>query len=70
MNQIRLSVKNILLKEVEIKRRARVKEEALVKYERALQEGKIEEAEEVSRERNRIYEEILSKKESAGECAA
>lgn len=32
------------LKEVEIKRRARVKEEALVKYEKALQEGKIEEA--------------------------
>jgi flap endonuclease-1 len=32
------------LKEVEIKRRARVKEEALVKYERALQEGKMEEA--------------------------
>ena len=32
------------LKEVEIKRRARVKEEALVKYERALQEGKVEEA--------------------------
>jgi flap endonuclease-1 len=32
------------LKEVEIKRRARVKEEALVKYERALQEGRTEEA--------------------------
>jgi len=32
------------LKEVEIKRRARVKEEALVKYEKALQEGKMEEA--------------------------
>jgi flap endonuclease-1 len=32
------------LKEVEIKRRARVKEEALVKYERALQEGRVEEA--------------------------
>jgi flap endonuclease-1 len=32
------------LKEVEIKRRARVKEEAVVKYEKALQEGKIEEA--------------------------
>lgn len=32
------------LKEVEIKRRARVKEEALVKYEKALEEGKIEEA--------------------------
>ncbi len=32
------------LKEVEIKRRARVKEEALVKYEKALQEGKVEEA--------------------------
>jgi len=32
------------LKEVEIKRRARVKEEALVKYEKALQEGRIEEA--------------------------
>ncbi len=32
------------LKEVEIKRRARVKEEALVKYEKALQEGKAEEA--------------------------
>lgn len=32
------------LKEVEIKRRARVKEEALIKYERALQEGRIEEA--------------------------
>jgi len=32
------------LKEVEIKRRARVKEEALVKYERALQAGKMEEA--------------------------
>jgi flap endonuclease-1 len=32
------------LKEVEIKRRARVKEEALVKYEKALKEGKIEEA--------------------------
>jgi flap endonuclease-1 len=32
------------LKEVEIKRRARVKEEALVKYEKALQAGKVEEA--------------------------
>jgi flap endonuclease-1 len=32
------------LKEVEIKRRARVKEEAVVKYEKALQEGKVEEA--------------------------
>jgi len=32
------------LKEVEIKRRAKVKEEALIKYERALQEGRIEEA--------------------------
>lgn len=32
------------LKEVEIKRRAKVKEEALVKYERALQEGRTEEA--------------------------
>ena len=32
------------LKEVEIKRRARVKEEALIKYEKALQEGKMEEA--------------------------
>ncbi|HDQ05235.1 MAG TPA: flap endonuclease-1 [Candidatus Bathyarchaeota archaeon] len=32
------------LKEVEIKRRAKVKAEALVKYERALQEGKMEEA--------------------------
>ena len=32
------------LKEVEIRRRARVKEEAIVKYEKALQEGKMEEA--------------------------
>lgn len=32
------------LKETEIKRRAKMKEEALVKYERALQEGRIEEA--------------------------
>jgi len=32
------------LKEVEIKRRARVKEDAVVKYEKALQEGKMEEA--------------------------
>ena len=32
------------LKEVEIKRRVRVKEEAAVRYERALKEGKIEEA--------------------------
>jgi len=32
------------LKEVEIKRRAKVKAEALVKYERALQEGRMEEA--------------------------
>jgi len=32
------------LKEVEIKRRAKVKAEALVKYERALQEGKVEKA--------------------------
>jgi len=32
------------LKEAEIKRRAKMKEEALVKYERALQEGRIEEA--------------------------
>jgi len=32
------------LKEVEIKRRAKVKEEALIKYERALQEGRMEEA--------------------------
>jgi flap endonuclease-1 len=33
-----------VLKEVEIKRRKRVKEEALVLYERALKEGKVEEA--------------------------
>jgi flap endonuclease-1 len=32
------------LKEVEIKRRAKAKEEALVKYEKALKEGRIEEA--------------------------
>jgi len=32
------------LKEAEIKRRAKIKEEALVKYERALQEGRMEEA--------------------------
>jgi len=32
------------LKEVEIKRRMRIKEEALVKYEQAIKEGKIEEA--------------------------
>jgi len=32
------------LKEVEIKRRMRVKEEALVRYEKALKEGKVEEA--------------------------
>jgi len=32
------------LKEVEIKRRTKVKAEALIKYERALQEGRIEEA--------------------------
>jgi len=32
------------MKEVEIKRRAKIKEEAQVKYERALREGKIEEA--------------------------
>jgi flap endonuclease-1 len=32
------------LKEVEIKRRAKVKEEALVRYERALREGKVEKA--------------------------
>jgi flap endonuclease-1 len=32
------------LKEVEIKRRAKVKAEALVKYERALKEGKVEKA--------------------------
>jgi flap endonuclease-1 len=32
------------LKEVEIKRRAKVKEEALVKYEQALKEGKVEKA--------------------------
>ena len=32
------------LKEVEIKRRAKVKKEALIKYERALQEGRMEEA--------------------------
>ncbi|MEM3626906.1 MAG: flap endonuclease-1 [Candidatus Bathyarchaeia archaeon] len=32
------------LKEAEIKRRARAKEEALIKYEKALKEGKIEEA--------------------------
>jgi flap endonuclease-1 len=41
------------LKEAEIKRRAKIKEEALVKYERALQEGKIEEA--------RTYAQITSK---------
>jgi flap endonuclease-1 len=32
------------LKEVEIRRRAKVKEEAIVKYEKALQEGRMEEA--------------------------
>lgn len=32
------------LKEVEIKRRAKIKEEALIKYEKAIREGKIEEA--------------------------
>jgi len=41
------------LKEVEIKRRARVKEEALVKYEKALQEGRVEEA--------RMYAQMTSK---------
>jgi len=41
------------LKEVEIKRRARVKEEALVKYERALQEGRVEEA--------RVYAQMTSR---------
>jgi len=41
------------LKEAEIKRRAKVKAEALVKYERALQEGKIEEA--------RTYAQITSR---------
>jgi len=41
------------LKEVEIRRRARVKEEALVKYEKALQEGKVEEA--------RMYAQMTSK---------
>jgi len=41
------------LKEVEIKRRARVKEEAVVKYERALQEGRMEEA--------RTYAQMTSK---------
>ncbi len=41
------------LKEAEIKRRAKVKAEALIKYERALQEGKIEEA--------RTYAQITSK---------
>jgi len=41
------------LKEVEIKRRARVKEEAVVKYEKALQEGKMEEA--------RTYAQMTSK---------
>jgi flap endonuclease-1 len=33
-----------VLKEVEIKRRLKVKEEAMIRYERALKEGKIEEA--------------------------
>jgi len=41
------------LKEAEIKRRARVKEEAVVKYEKALQEGKMEEA--------RTYAQMTSK---------
>lgn len=41
------------LKEVEIKRRARVKEEALVKYERALQVGRVEEA--------RVYAQMTSR---------
>ena len=41
------------LKEVEIKRRAKVKVEALIKYERALQEGKMEEA--------RTYAQMTSK---------
>jgi flap endonuclease-1 len=41
------------LKEVEIKRRARVKEDALVKYEKALQEGRVEEA--------RMYAQMTSK---------
>jgi len=41
------------LKEVEIKRRAKVKEEALVKYERALQEGRVEEA--------RVYAQMTSR---------
>jgi len=41
------------LKEVEIKRRARVKEEAVVKYEKALQEGRTEEA--------RTYAQMTSK---------
>jgi len=51
-NLIELGIKTVYvfdgipptLKEVEIKRRAKVKEEALVKYEKALEEGKIEEA--------------------------
>src|SRR5512139_3775671 len=41
------------LKEVEIKRRSRVKEEALVKYEAAISEGKVEEA--------RIYAQMTSR---------
>jgi flap endonuclease-1 len=40
------------LKEVEIKRRMKVKEEALVRYEKALKEGKIEEA--------RMYAQVTS----------
>lgn len=51
-NLLELSIKPIYvfdgappaLKEVEIKRRMKVKEEALVRYERALKEGKVQEA--------------------------
>lgn len=48
------------LKEVEIKRRARVKEEALVKYEKALKEGKVEEARTYAQATSRLKDYMTS----------
>ncbi|OYT47873.1 flap structure-specific endonuclease, partial [Candidatus Bathyarchaeota archaeon ex4484_231] len=47
------------LKEAEIKRRMRIKEEALVKYERAIKEGRIEEARMYAQATSRLKDEMV-----------
>ena len=66
-NLIELGVKPIFvfdgtppaLKEVEIKRRSKAKEEALIRYEKALKEGKVEEARKYAQATSRLKKYML-----------